>query len=332
MLFFDGLARVPTDFGPSAVTFGKFDAVHLGHLQVIGAVTDAARIRSLASVVITFDRNPLSVIAPERRPFDLVSRAQKRELLASAGLDAMLELQFDHQFSRQSPQAFIDDVLLCALGAQVVLVGPDCRFGADGAGTFDTLVEAGARRGFEVERLELFIADDHAPASSTRIREKLADGDVAAAGRMLGRHPLVRSVVVHGQKRGRALGYPTANLDPALEGFVPADGVYAGYLRIVAEGEAGERTPGERMPAAISVGNNPTFDGVPEKQVEAFVLDRTLDLYDLTVEVEFVERVRGMAKFDSLNDLIDQMADDTMRVRGILGVVGGSGGPPTGRN
>lgn len=315
MQFFDGVARVPAGFGPSAVTFGKFDAVHLGHLEVISAVTDAARERSLSSVVITFDRHPLSVIAPERRPHDLVSAAQKRELLASAGVDAVLELQFDHQFSRQSPEAFIRDVLLGAVGARVVLVGPDCRFGADGAGTFVTLVEAGDRLGFEVQRLEPFVSDADTVASSTGIRQKLAEGDVVAAERMLGRHPLVRSVVVHGQKRGRALGYPTANLDPALEGFVPADGVYAGYLRIVDDGHRGER-----MPSAISVGNNPTFDGVPEKQVEAFVLDRTLDLYDRTVEVEFVDRVRGMAKFDTLNALIDQMADDTHKVRGILGL------------
>ena len=153
----------------------------------------------------------------------------------------------------------------------------------------------------------------------------LGEGDVRGAAAVLGRNPLVRSVVVHGQKRGRALGYPTANLDPALEGFVPADGVYAGYLTVVTgsggdAGGGGRIERGERMPAAVSVGNNPTFEGVPEKQVEAFVLDRTLDLYDRVVEVEFVERVRGMAKFDSLNELIDQMADDTQKVRGILRV------------
>ena len=320
MLFFDSLEDVPTDFGPSCVTLGKFDGVHLGHRAVITALTEAATARSLTSVAITFDRNPLTVIDPERRPLALVSAAQRRELLEQTGLDVMVELAFDEKFSRKTPEEFIEGVLVGVLRAQLVLVGPDARFGVNGSGTFDTLVEHGRALGFDVMRLDPRLADHDRPASSTLIRQMLGEGDVRGAAAVLGRNPLVRSVVVHGQKRGRALGYPTANLDPALEGFVPADGVYAGYLTVVTGGGGGsgriER--GERMPAAISVGNNPTFEGVPEKQVEAFVLDRTLDLYDRVVEVEFVERVRGMAKFDSLNELIDKMADDTQKVRGIL--------------
>ena len=331
MLFFDSLEDVPTDFGPSCVTLGKFDGVHLGHRAVITALTEAATARSLTSVAITFDRNPLTVIDPERRPLALVSAAQRRELLEQTGLDVMVELAFDEKFSRKTPEEFIEGVLVGVLRAQLVLVGPDARFGVNGSGTFDTLVEHGRALGFDVMRLDPRLADHDRPASSTLIRQMLGEGDVRGAGAVLGRNPLVRSVVVHGQKRGRALGYPTANLDPALEGFVPADGVYAGYLTVVtgtgssgtgsgtgSGGGSGRIERGERMPAAISVGNNPTFEGVPEKQVEAFVLDRILDLYDRVVEVEFVERVRGMAKFDSLNELIDQMADDTQKVRGIL--------------
>ena len=321
MLFFDSLEDVPTDFGPSCVTLGKFDGVHLGHRAVITALTEAATARSLTSVAITFDRNPLTVIDPERRPLALVSAAQRRELLEQTGLDVMVELAFDEKFSRKTPEEFIEGVLVGVLRAQLVLVGPDARFGVNGSGTFDTLVEHGRALGFDVMRLDPRLADHDRPASSTLIRQMLGEGDVRGAAAVLGRNPLVRSVVVHGQKRGRALGYPTANLDPALEGFVPADGVYAGYLTVVTgSGGSGRIERGERMPAAISVGNNPTFEGVPEKQVEAFVLDRTLDLYDRIVEVEFVERVRGMAKFDSLNELIDQMADDTQKVRGILEV------------
>ena len=319
MLFFDSLEDVPTDFGPSCVTLGKFDGVHLGHRAVITALTEAATARSLTSVAITFDRNPLTVIDPERRPLALVSAAQRRELLEQTGLDVMVELAFDEKFSRKTPEEFIEGVLVGVLRAQLVLVGPDARFGVNGSGTFDTLVEHGRALGFDVMRLDPRLADHDRPASSTLIRQMLGEGDVRGAAAVLGRNPLVRSVVVHGQKRGRALGYPTANLDPALEGFVPADGVYAGYLTVVTgSGGSGRIERGERMPAAISVGNNPTFEGVPEKQVEAFVLDRTLDLYDRVVEVEFVERVRGMAKFDSLNELIDKMADDTQKVRGIL--------------
>ena len=319
MLFFDSLEDVPTDFGPSCVTLGKFDGVHLGHRAVITALTEAATARSLTSVAITFDRNPLTVIDPERRPLALVSAAQRRELLEQTGLDVMVELAFDEKFSRKTPEEFIEGVLVGVLRAQLVLVGPDARFGVNGSGTFDTLVEHGRALGFDVMRLDPRLADHDRPASSTLIRQMLGEGDVRGAAAVLGRNPLVRSVVVHGQKRGRALGYPTANLDPALEGFVPADGVYAGYLTVVTgSGGSGRIERGERMPAAISVGNNPTFEGVAEKQVEAFVLDRTLDLYDRVVEVEFVERVRGMAKFDSLNELIDKMADDTQKVRGIL--------------
>ena len=321
MLFFDSLEDVPTDFGPSCVTLGKFDGVHLGHRAVITALTEAATARSLTSVAITFDRNPLTVIDPERRPLALVSAAQRRELLEQTGLDVMVELAFDEKFSRKTPEEFIEGVLVGVLRAQLVLVGPDARFGVNGSGTFDTLVEHGRALGFDVMRLDPRLADHDRPASSTLIRQMLGEGDVRGAAAVLGRNPLVRSVVVHGQKRGRALGYPTANLDPALEGFVPADGVYAGYLTVVTgSGGSGRIERGERMPAAISVGNNPTFEGVAEKQVEAFVLDRTLDLYDRVVEVEFVERVRGMAKFDSLNELIDKMADDTQKVRGILEV------------
>ncbi len=323
MRFFSSLDAVPADFGPSAVTLGKFDGVHLGHRAVIRALTNAASERSLTSVAVTFDRNPLSVLDPTRRPPDLVSSAQKRELLDGCGLDATLVLGFSEQFSRQTPEQFIEHVLVDALHAKLVLVGPDARFGVGGSGSFETLVEQGARLGFDVLQLAPELADHDRPASSTMVRQLLGEGDVRAAAAVLGRHPVVRSVVVHGQKRGRALGYPTANLDPDLEGFVPADGIYAGYLRVVnGPGHEGVETADEitsdRMPAAVSVGNNPTFDGVPEKQVEAFVLDRTLDLYHRTVEVEFVERVRGMAKFDSLNELIDQMADDTARVRNIL--------------
>jgi riboflavin kinase/FMN adenylyltransferase len=149
--------------------------------------------------------------------------------------------------------------------------------------------------------------------SSTWIRELLARGDVAEAAALLGHPPTIRSVVVHGAQRGRTLGYPTANLSPELEGLVPADGVYAAWLAV----------DGERYPAAVSVGNNPTFDGVPDKQVEAFVLDQSLDLYDRVVEVSFLEYVRPMNKFDGVEQLVEQLRKDETTIRGIFDALSG---------
>lgn len=309
MDFYTSLAQVPTDFGPSAVTFGKFDGIHVGHRGVIADLVLLAETRSLTPTVLTFDRNPLSLLAPERCPESVISRRQKRELLELAGVDAVLEIAFDREFSRRTAEDFVDRVIVGTLHAQLVLVGPETRFGAGGAGTFDTLVALGEARGVEVRSHGLVSTGDAQVVSSTRIRALLADGDVVGATRLLGRVPSVRAEVVHGQRRGRELGYPTANLSPDLEGFIPADGVYAGYLT----------WRGRRMPAAISIGDNPTFEGVPARQVEAYVIDEDLDLYDEVVEVEFVERLRGQLKFDSLEPLIAQMAHDTQRARELLG-------------
>ncbi len=309
MRFFDALDAVPSEFGPSAVTFGKFDGVHLGHRGVIDQLIGLARQHSLDATVLTFDRNPLSLLAPEKCPESVISTRQKRELLAGAGVDATVEIPFDRAFSLLTAEQFVDTVLSRALHAKLVLVGPETRFGAGGAGTFDTLVELGGQRGIEVVSRGLVSTDDAEPVSSTRIRRLLTVGDVAGATRLLGRAHSVRAEVVHGQRRGRELGYPTANLSPELEGFIPADGVYAGYLT----------WNGRRMPAAISVGDNPTFIGVPARQVEAYVIDEDLDLYDEIVEVTFVERLRGQLKFDALEPLIEQMARDTQRARDLLG-------------
>ncbi|WP_165069565.1 bifunctional riboflavin kinase/FAD synthetase [Marisediminicola senii] len=310
MQFYDSLDAIPADLGPTAVTFGKFDGIHLGHQHVIAELLAVARERDLTPTVVTFDRNPLALLDPARAPENLTSPTQKRQLIEAAGIDAMVELPFDRALSTRSAEDFIDNVLVGALHASVVLVGPDTRFGRGGLGHFDTLVDHSAAGGYEVRRLEFFSPDDDVRVSSTRIRALMATGNVSEAARLLGRRPVVRSMVVHGQKRGRALGYPTANLDPAIEGFVPADGVYAGYLIL----------DGRRLPSAVSIGNNPTFDGVPQRQVEAYVIDDDLDLYDRVVEIEFVEFIRGMVKFDGIDPLIVQMKSDTDQAREILRV------------
>lgn len=308
MRFFDSLGGIPAPMPPSVVTFGKFDGMHVGHRHVVDSLIATAARHGLESVAITFDRNPLSLLDPARCPESLVSNDQKRELFEREGIDTLVQLPFDREFSAMSADDFVRRVLVDALNARIVLVGPGTRFGAGGRGDLTRLSELGAELGFEVRQLDAHLDGGGRRVSSTRIRELLSVGDVVEATRLLGRFPSVRAMVVHGQQRGRALGYPTANLSPRLEGFIPADGVYAGRLVI----------DGRTMPAAISIGNNPTFEGVPERQVEAHVLDAEIDLYDRVVEVEFVERIRGMVKFDTLNALIDQMADDTSDVRDVL--------------
>jgi riboflavin kinase/FMN adenylyltransferase len=301
---------VPDDFGPSAVTIGKFDGVHSGHRRVIGELREIAAEQSLLSTVVTFDRHPLTLLKPEIAPAPLVSFAQKVELLGSLGVDATLVLTFDKELSQRSPQNFVQSILVDALHAKVVLVGSDFRFGARGAGDITLLREMGTDLGFEVRVVDDVRSTEGRRASSTWIRELLAEGRVSEAGELLGYPPCVRAIVVHGEKRGRELGYPTANLAPSPEGLIPADGVYAAWATI------GE----DRFPAAVSVGNNPTFDGVPEKRVEAHLLDQDLDLYGRTIEIAFVEYVRGMVKFTNIDGLIAQMDDDTERVRAVLGV------------
>ncbi|MGV8884061.1 MAG: bifunctional riboflavin kinase/FAD synthetase [Microbacteriaceae bacterium] len=309
MLFFDSLSAVPEGFGPSAVAIGKFDGVHSGHRAVISALGDAARADGLAATVVTFDRHPLSLLRPESCPEPLLSNAQKVERLAETGVDATLMVEFDRPFSQLSPEQFVQRILVDSLHARIVFVGSDFRFGAAGAGTVHTLTELGSAAGFEVRLIDDVVATGERRASSTWIRELLAEGLVEEAAAVLGHEPTIRSVVVHGLQRGRELGYPTANLSPQIEGFVPADGVYAAWLTVGAK----------RYGAAVSIGNNPTFDGIPDKQVEAHVLDANLDLYDATVELSFVRYIRGMRKFSGMDALALQMTADERDIRMVLG-------------
>jgi riboflavin kinase/FMN adenylyltransferase len=305
---YTAVEELPDGFGPSAVTIGKFDGVHTGHRAVIARLREVAAERGLTTAVITFDRNPLELVAPEKCPSSLVSNEQKLDLLAGTGVDATLMLTFDRALADLPPEEFVHRILVDRLHAAAVLVGSDFRYGARGAGDVELLRELGEKYGFEVVLIDDVRPEHGRRVSSTWIRELLADGDVRHAARLLGHVPTVRGLVVHGAKRGRELGFPTANLSPESEGLIPADGVYAGWLT----------DAGERYPAAISVGNNPTFEGVPQKQVEAYVLDRELDLYGHRVEVSFVERIRGMVAYSGIEPLIAQIADDVERARGIL--------------
>lgn len=317
MLTFFSPYEVPAGFGPTAVTIGKFDGVHTGHRAIIDRVRAVAAERHLTSAVVTFDRNPLSLLRPENCPLSLASNSQKLQLLAETGLDATLMLTFDEALAALGPEEFVQQVLVDALHAKVVLVGGDFRFGAKGVGTVELLQDLGAFHGFSVIVVDIVAPLGDRRVSSTWVRELLDAGNVTEAAELLGTLPTIRGEVVHGAERGRTLGYPTANLSSDIEGFVPADGVYAAWLT----------TDGVRYPAAVSVGNNPTFAGVPDKQVEAHVLDQTLDLYGATVELRFVAYIRGMRKFDGADALAAQMGADEQQIRRILGVPPKAGGP-----
>ena len=311
MLTFGSADEVPADFGPSAVTIGKFDGVHAGHRAVIARLEELAAPDSLTTTVLTFDRNPLSILNPGQCPAPLTSNAQKLGLLESTGLDAVLVVAFDRAFSERPPEEFVTRILVGALHARVVLVGRDFRFGVRGSGTVDLLRTLGAQHGFEVVVMDDVSSTDARRVSSTWVRDLLTEGDVTRAAQLLGAIPTIRAEIVHGLQRGRELGYPTANLSPVVEGFVPADGVYAAWLTV----------EGIRYPAAVSIGNNPTFEGVPEKTVEAHAIDQVgLDLYGKLGEISFVEYIRGMRKFPSADDLAVQMGADELRIREVLGV------------
>jgi riboflavin kinase/FMN adenylyltransferase len=324
------LSQVPPGFGPSVVTIGNFDGVHRGHAQVLGRIVELARERDARSVAVTFDPHPAHVHRPESAPELITGITDRVELLTETGLEAVLLVEYTLDFARQTPEEFVRTYLVDGLRASTVVVGHDVRFGRDNAGTLDTMVELGRRFGFEVVAIddvgqhqgvpvteESDPADQHARWSSTGVRALLTSGDVREAARILGRPHRVRGTVVHGDARGRELGFPTANLG-GISGMVPADGVYAGWLlrpMLVWQ------YPGHgdyRLPAAISIGTNPTFDG-QERRVEAYVLDRTdLNLYGEEVVLELVERLRPTLRFDGIEPLVAQMHDDVARAREIL--------------
>ncbi|HET6291915.1 MAG TPA: bifunctional riboflavin kinase/FAD synthetase [Kribbella sp.] len=317
MRVWHGLDEVGPDYGPSVVTIGNFDGVHRGHQQVLAhARARAAELGGLPVVALTFDPHPMVVLRPDHAPAQITDPAHRAELLGAAGADAVLILPFNKEVSSWSPEEFIDRVLVGTLHAKAVVVGENFRFGHKAAGHVDTLVAAGAVAGFQVEGLTL--AGDGHPWSSTDIRELIAAGDVEGAAAALGRPLRVTGIVVEGDKRGRELGFPTANIPAVAGAAVPLDGVYAGWLTVL-EPAPGAPQYGEPLPAAISVGSNPTFDGV-DRRVESYVLDRDdLELYGSKIAVDFVTRLRGsQIRFDSIDDLLVQMKLDVDQARRIL--------------
>ena len=308
-----GLADVPSDWGACVASFGVFDGVHRGHQRIIGRAEQIARARHLPVVVITFDPHPDEVVRPGSHPPLLITPRRRAELLASFGADAVCVLPFNLEFSRLSPDEFVRVVLSERLHAAAVVVGENFRFGHKAVGDVPLLAQLGEKYDFTAEGVPLLVADG-VTISSSYIRERLAEGDVAAAARALGRPHRVEGVVVRGHMRGRGLGFPTANLETPPYTATPADGIYAGWLASL--DLDGAET--DRWPAAISVGTNPTFDGT-ERSVEAYALDRDdLDLYGTHVAVDFVARLRGQVRFGSVDELVAQMHRDTGAARALL--------------
>ncbi|GAB2501525.1 bifunctional riboflavin kinase/FAD synthetase [Promicromonospora xylanilytica] len=338
MQLWTDLEQVPPGFGPSVVTIGNFDGVHRGHQAVLDRILRLARGDAASAVAVTFSPHPAAVHRPDSAPELITGLEDRLALMERTGLDAALLVHYTLDFAAQTPEEFVARYLVDGLGARTVVVGHDVRFGKQNAGTLATMVELGGQHGFEVVAIDDvgdFLppeGDGHQRWSSTAVRALLAEGDVDQAADVLGRPHLVRGTVVHGDARGRELGFPTANLGD-ITGLVPADGVYAGWLRrgtaatcASLSGPEGDRNAlsgtgqgqEEILPAAISVGTNPTFDGV-ERRVEAYVLDRTdLDLYDQTVALEFVAHLRPTLRFDGIEPLVAQMNDDVARARKIL--------------
>lgn len=315
--------EVPDDFGPSVVTIGNFDGVHRGHQQVLSQLIRTARMNGAKSVAVTFDPHPSQVHRPESAPELIMGLEDKLQALSELGLDAVLVMKYSLELASLTPEEFVGSVLVDSLHASHVVIGHDTRFGRGNSGDLNTMKQLGEQFGFEVLVISEFgsegfpLHDDGGTdrrCSSTWVREALNDGDVATAAAVLGRPHRMRGEVVHGAARGRALGFPTANLAHEASGLIPADGIYAGWL---------VDQDGTRWPAAISVGSNPTFDGV-SRQVEAHVIDRPeetiedFDLYGQTVVVEFVARLRGMVAYRGPEALVEQMREDVVQTHGIL--------------
>ncbi|MCF3141284.1 MULTISPECIES: bifunctional riboflavin kinase/FAD synthetase [Micrococcaceae] len=315
--------EVPKDFGPTVVTIGNFDGVHRGHQHVLSQLTGTAKRHNIPSVAVTFDPHPAQVHRPDSAPELIMGLQDKLDALGDTGVDAVLVMKYTLDLAAMTPVEFVRDVILDGLHAAHVVVGHDLRFGAGNVGDVVTMQQLGEELGFGVQVVNEYGAggspvhddgDADRRCSSTWVREALSEGDVVTAAAVLGRPHRMRGEVVHGAARGRDLGFPTANLAHDSTGYVPADGIYAGWLI---------DQSGTRWPAAISVGSNPTFDGV-SRQVEAHVIDRPeekvedFDLYGQTVAVEFTQRLRGMVAYRGPEALVEQMCLDVAQAHELL--------------
>ncbi|RCW39754.1 FMN adenylyltransferase /riboflavin kinase [Halopolyspora algeriensis] len=322
-----GLEQLPGDWGRCVVTIGVFDGVHRGHQQLIEHAVRRAQQRELPCVLVTFDPHPAEVVRPGSHPAQLTTLRRRADLVEQFGVDVFCVLPFTSELSRMPPEEFAHEILVERLHAAVVVVGENFTFGHKAAGDIELLSTFGERFGFETEPASLLagpadgadVAEQAVTVSSTYIRSCIDAGDVEAAAAALGRPHQLEGIVVRGAGRGgRELGFPTANLSPPQYAAIPADGVYACWFT---HRRRGATEAPRTLPAAVSVGSNPTFSG-RERTVEAFVLDVDADFYGEYAELEFVRRLRGMVRFDSAEELVEQMHRDVDATRECLRIGG----------
>jgi riboflavin kinase/FMN adenylyltransferase len=303
-----GVDAAPGGWGRSVVTIGVFDGVHRGHQEIIIHAVKRAGELGIPSVVVTFDPHPSEVVRPGSHPAVLTEPARKAELIEALGVDVLCVLPFTLEFSRLSAEAFVHDVLVEHLHAALVVVGENFRFGHRAAGDVALLQRLGRTFGMGVEGAPL-VTDNGTLFSSTYIRSCVDAGDVTAAAAALGRPHRLEGVVVRGDRRGRELGFPTANLLTGPYAAVPGDGVYAAWL---------VRGREDRRPAAVSIGTNPTFSG-RQRRVEAYVLDFDGDLYGERLALDFVAHLREMRSYPGIESLVAQITEDVAQTRDLLG-------------
>jgi riboflavin kinase/FMN adenylyltransferase len=310
-----GLEAVPPGWGHCVVTIGVFDGVHRGHADIIGSAVTLAGERGVPSVLLTFVPHPSEVVRPGSHPPELTTIVRRAELVERLGVDVFCALPFTLEFSRLPPDEFVYRALVERLHASGVIVGENFRFGHKASGDVGTLQRLGQTLGFSAEGIRL-LRDGDTTLSATYVRSCVQAGDVRGAAAALGRPHRVDGIVERGDQRGRKLGFPTANLRTDTYTAIPADGVYAGTVHRL--DERGRTVPGGRLGyTAISVGTNPTFE-VRQRRVEAHILDFDGDLYGDALGVEFVERLRGMERFDTRDELVAQMAADVELTRTLF--------------
>lgn len=307
-----GLETLPAPLERTAVAVGVFDGVHRGHQEILRQTSREARSLGLTPVALTFDIHPSALFAPDNAPLHLGTLAQRAHWMDTLGdgMALMVIARFTPAFSALSPEAFVADVLEGQLGAKHILVGADFCYGKGRAGTVTTLLRDGARQGFAVTVVPPLLRKG-ARVSSTQVRALVAEGRIPEAEDLLGHPFIVEGTVVHGKKLGRTLGYPTANLQPLLaRQALPAHGVYAARAHLES---------GRTVPAAVSVGVNPTTDTDEVRKIEAFLMGGFAeDIYGQTLALEFVAKVRDEARFSSLDALMAQMAQDVARIARLL--------------
>jgi riboflavin kinase/FMN adenylyltransferase len=288
----------------ATVAIGIFDGVHLGHQEILKRAKEVSNGKGV--IALTFDPHPMQFFAPDKAPTMLLSVERRVELLKQHGADAVIVCEFDSEFAKKSPEEFVSEVLVKHLKISGVVVGENFSYGHKALGKVADLIASGKLHGFVAEEIALAEIDG-VVVSSTRIRQAIAVGDIDLAKNLLSRPHRLQGIVVHGEKRGREIGYPTANLGYSTSyNSVPADGVYAGWLEV----------GGQRWASAISIGTNPTFAGERSRQVEAYALDQIgLELYDQSAVIDFGWRLRDTLKFDGLEPLLEQMKKDCDQAR-----------------